>query len=51
MTDQPKVVPQQSAELDAEAEADAIYRPRGQALQVLQELFDWRPGGRPTEAG
>ena len=24
---------------------------RGKALTVLQELFDWRPGGRPTEAG
>ena len=24
---------------------------RGQALRVLQELFDWRPAGRPTEAG
>jgi ATP-dependent DNA helicase RecG len=24
---------------------------RGQALRVLQELFDWRVGGRATEAG
>ena len=24
---------------------------RGKALTVLQELFDWRPGGRPAEAG
>jgi ATP-dependent DNA helicase RecG len=28
-----------------------LESPRGRALQVLQELFDWRPGGRPTEAG
>jgi ATP-dependent DNA helicase RecG len=24
---------------------------RGRALRVLQELFEWRPGGRATEAG